>query len=70
MGSEMCIRDRSLVVTWILGYRFHMNNMISFCIECFIAFSVPIIIVFVVYKNNPEMSALIHRVFKPKNKVQ
>ena len=25
---------------------------------------------FVVYKNNPEMSALIHRVFKPKNKVQ
>ncbi len=47
-----------------------MNNMISFCIECFIAFSVPIIIVFVVYKNNPEMSALIHRVFKPKNKVQ
>lgn len=45
-------------------------NMISFCIECFIACSVPIIIVFVVYKNNPEMSALIHRVFKPKNKVQ
>lgn len=67
---NMFILDLSLVVTWILGYRFHMNNMISFCIECFIAFSVPIIIVFVVYKNNPEMSALIHRVFKPKNKVQ
>lgn len=56
----------SLLSTWIIGYKFHMRGIIDFCIECAISCIVPMVIIFIVYKNNHEMQELIHRFYKKK----
>lgn len=58
-----------LAVNWLLCRPFHMNGLSNFIVECLISCTVPILVLFILYRRTNEMKSLIERARPIKKKL-
>lgn len=61
-GGNMSIMLITLGILWIVGRHFHMGGALYFMIECSLSAVIPVVVLYVVYRNRPETKALESRI--------
>lgn len=67
---KMIIMLIILMVLWLVGWHFHMNGFLNFIVECILSVLVPLLLIYVIFRNKSEMKALKIRVISIVKKVR